>query len=222
MAIRKSEAFDRIAPLLGIKPSETRLWARHLREGGHISDSLPGHGISEVTENELINFVIGFCCCRHAKHSPKYLDLVKSMTRESKFEAVDPERRLLPAFLGQRNAIDAIRQAVWDVYNGNFSEWGRGDVPKGQLPSSGSLVIEFGLDGAYVEFSGSRFDHDDKLGSKRVAHFSAFYSNHWEPGMPLRMMRKDDDDLLPGADLQQVKRIGLRTLHTIGEILIEN
>lgn len=183
--IRKSEAINRIAPLLGIGDGEARLWARHLREAKLIQESLPGHGVSPITEEELVNFVAAYACCRHAKHAPQYVDRVLKLTRSPKIEAEDPEKRALPAFLGQREFGGAFRQLIWDVYGGDFSEWGRTEGV--EPPNTGNLLLEFGQDAAYVEVSGARVDPS----GKRVAYFNAFYGDYWQPGAPPKTYRRD-------------------------------
>lgn len=212
---RKSEAFEQMAPLLGINASEARLWARHLREAGYIEPSLPGHGISRVTEDELVNFVVGFACCRHAKHAPKYLQVVRAMTREDNIVTEDPEARPLPPFLDKLNFIDAFKALIWDVYEGRFSEWGRSTVPPGIGPNTGGLFVEFVQDGFYVDFLGVRYEPDAQGIHRRAASFHAPFALH--RGI---IMHRDEDDLPGGADLRITKTIGFRTLHTMAEILI--
>lgn len=207
--IRKSEAFSSIAKCLGIRENEARLWARHLREAGFIAGSPPGHGITPVTEDELLHFVAGLCCCRHAKHAPKYLPLVKTMKLIER-SSLDPEDRPLPDFVHEKNAFEALRRVLRDVSEDRCRKW---------LDGPGQIEVEFGLDAQYVEISGVRLvKNGDKV--KQVARFTVLYMNRWEPGEPLPTYHLDDDDLPPGRDLFFAKRFTQDTLYAMNEILM--
>lgn len=213
----KTDAFLEIAPLLGMTGGEARLWARHLREAGFIDASLPGRGVSHATEDELVNFVVGFSCCRHAKHAPKYLGVVRDMTRVDRIAADDPEARPLPSFLNHRNVIDAFKGLMWDVYHGRFSEWGRSSVPPGGIPNSGGIFVEFTQDGAAVAIEGIRYEPDEAGIHRRAARFRAEFGTTLEN---LKVIHRDADDLPIDTELRITKTLGFRTLHKMAEILI--